>query len=202
MKQFSPRAELDKAPILARLRDVLPRRGLVLELASGSGQHLAHFAQALPALRWQPSERSAPALGSIATWAAGLANVAPPIELDVGSVPWPIDAADAVIAIDLIHIVGLTALGALLAEAARVLPPGGPLCLYGAIRMDAAAPPSRPPSAALAAWTVPFAPPALEALRALGEAHGLALVEDHAMPDPERRLLVFRNAGARPRLGP
>jgi len=191
VKRFAPRAETTKGPLLARLREVLPRRGLVLEIASGTGQHVAHFAAALPDLHWQPSERSVLAIDSITSWTTGMTNVHPPIDLDGGSAPWPIDAADAVIVIDLLHLVPASTMRALLAEASRILPRSGPLCIYGAFRTAATAAPA-PRVAHLAGWTVSIDPPTTDAVCEVAAAHRLELVERHEMAEPDRQLLVFR----------
>jgi SAM-dependent methyltransferase len=125
--------ERNREPILDVLRRVLPPEGLVLEIASGTGQHAAFFARALPALRWQPSDPSAPHRDSVRAWtrAAGADNVAEPVALDVESWPWPVTRADAIVNINMIHIAPWSAALALFRGAARVLPPGGVLFLYG-----------------------------------------------------------------------
>ena len=99
-----PAAERNKDPILGVLARVLPRRGLVLEIASGTGQHVMHFAQALPDLTWQPSDPDAELRESIALriQEERRANVNWPIDLDVTKLPWPLQTADAVVAINLI----------------------------------------------------------------------------------------------------
>jgi SAM-dependent methyltransferase len=119
--------------ILAVLRRVLPPAGLVLEIASGTGQHVAYFARALPALRWQPSDGSAAHLASIAAWsaAAGAENVAPPVLLDVEREPWPVADADAILNINMVHIAPWSAAEALFRGAAGRLPAAGLLYLYG-----------------------------------------------------------------------
>src|SRR5687767_9169442 len=103
LRRTAPAAERNKETILAVLRRVLPDSGLVLEIASGTGQHVAHFAQALPSLEWQPSDPDPDARSSIAGWTAyqGLPNVRPPLDLDVCSAVWPIDRADAVVCINM-----------------------------------------------------------------------------------------------------
>lgn len=136
MKRFSDAAERNKGPILDVLRRVLPARGRVLEIASGSGQHIVHFAAALPDLAFQPSDPSAEARASVALTAseAGLTNVAPPIELDVLASELP--PTDAIICINMIHIAPAAATAALFAGAARSLGPGAPLVIYGPFRFD------------------------------------------------------------------
>src|SRR5262245_18023555 len=102
--RFAAAAERNREPILAVLRRVLPAHGSVLEIASGTGQHTAHFAAALPDLTFQPSEREAAMLGSIAAWSAGLSNVLPPVRLDVTEQPWPVARFDAVFNANMVHI--------------------------------------------------------------------------------------------------
>jgi SAM-dependent methyltransferase len=115
------------------LRGVLPPTGLVLEIASGTGQHVAFFARALPALRWQPSDVSPAHLESIRAWSAasGADNIAAPLALDVERTPWPIASADAILNVNMIHIAPWSATEALFRGAARLLPPAGVLTLYG-----------------------------------------------------------------------
>jgi hypothetical protein len=132
----SPSALRNRDPILAVLRDVLPPAGTVLEIASGSGEHILHFAAALPGLTWQPSDPSPQARASIAAWLAADArpNVLAPLDLDASAPAWPLDRADAVIAINVVHISPWAATIGLLAGAARLLPAGAPLILYGPYR--------------------------------------------------------------------
>ncbi len=123
--------ERNREPILEVLRGVLPPAGLVLEIASGTGQHVAHFARALPALRWQPSDPSPAHLESIRAWSRDADNVAPPVFLDVEREPWPVASADAVLCINMIHIAAWSATEALFRGVARILPPSGVLYSYG-----------------------------------------------------------------------
>lgn len=134
----APAVARNKGPILGVLRRVLPDTGVVLEIASGTGQHVVHFARALPALDWQPSEPDAGGRRSIAAWIAAenVANVRAPIDIDVVGGDWPVDAADAVVCINMIHIAPWAATPALMAGASRLLPAGAPLVLYGPFRRD------------------------------------------------------------------
>jgi SAM-dependent methyltransferase len=132
----APATERNREPILAVLQRVLPPEGLVLEIASGTGQHAAFFAAALPALRWQPSDPASAHRDSVAAWAASLTNVLPAVELDVERWPWPVTRADAVVCINMIHIAPWSAAQALFAGAARILPAGGVLFLYGPFTRD------------------------------------------------------------------
>lgn len=135
-RQRAPAAERNRDPILAVLRAHLPERGLVLEVASGTGEHAVHFARAMPGLTWQPSDPSAAARASISAWTQteGLANVLPPLDLDAASEDWPIAAADAVVSINMIHIAPWEAAMGLMRGAGSILKPGAPLVLYGPFR--------------------------------------------------------------------
>ena len=127
-------AERNKDPILEILKTLLPRTGTVLEIASGSGQHVVHFARALTHLQWVPSDPSAEARRSIAAWLASvrLPNVQPPLELDVLDRPWPVSGpVDAIVCINLIHISPWPVTGALFAGASEKLTDAGIVYLYG-----------------------------------------------------------------------
>jgi SAM-dependent methyltransferase len=132
-RRSAPAAQRNRKPIAKVLREWLPPSGLVLEVASGTGEHAADFAHAFPALEWQPSDIHPDALASIAEWraAAALANLRPPLRIDAGEPDWPIDQAAAVISINMVHISPWQSALGLIAGAARVLPPGAPLILYG-----------------------------------------------------------------------
>jgi SAM-dependent methyltransferase len=130
---FRPHVARNREPILAVLRRVLPAQCLVLEIASGSGEHAAYFAQELPSLTWQPSDPDREALASIAAHraAAALPNLLPPLQLDVTASHWPIERADVVMCNNMIHISPWPATEGLMAGAECVLHPGGLLFLYG-----------------------------------------------------------------------
>jgi hypothetical protein len=115
------------------LAEWLPQTGVVLELASGTGEHVVHFAERFPQLDWQPSDIHPEALASISARraSAGLSNIREPIALDASSPKWPIDHADAVLSINLVHISPWAAALGLLQGAQRVLASGAPLVLYG-----------------------------------------------------------------------
>jgi len=135
-KWSSPSAERNKGPILDVLARVLPRRGLVLEIASGTGQHVVHFARALPDLTWQPSDPDPELLESIALRVGEqqATNIKSPIDLDVTKLPWPLQAADAVVAINMIHVAPWSATLALFEGAKALLSTGHVLFLYGPYR--------------------------------------------------------------------
>jgi hypothetical protein len=131
-----PATERNRDAILDVLRGVLPEAGIVLEIASGSGEHVVHFARAFPNLTFQPSDPEDAALHSIAAWTqdTGAANVLPPVMLDAASDRWPVGKADAILCINMIHIAPWRATEGLLREAAALLPQGAPLYLYGPYR--------------------------------------------------------------------
>jgi hypothetical protein len=133
----SPAAERNKAPILEALSRVLPEPAAVLEIASGTGQHAAHFAAARSAWSWQPTDADASALASIASRTASLANVRAPLLLDVLA-PWPesLGRFDALYCANLLHIAEWPACAALMGGAARHLVAAGALVLYGPYVVD------------------------------------------------------------------
>src|SRR4249919_2912870 len=135
-KWSSPSAERNKGPILDVLARVLPRRGLVLEIASGTGQHVVHFARALPDLTWQPSDPDPELLESIALRVGEqqATNIKSPIDLDVTKLPWPLQTADAVVAINMIHVAPWSATLALFEGAGALLSTEHVLFLYGPYR--------------------------------------------------------------------
>ena len=138
MKREAPAAARNRQPILEVLRTRLPASGLVLEIASGSGEHAVHFAAALPGLVFQPSDPDAGARASIDAWAedSGLRNLRPALALDAAAGDWPVTAADAVLCCNMIHISPWTSAVGLVRGAARILRPGGLLYLYGPYRRD------------------------------------------------------------------
>jgi SAM-dependent methyltransferase len=176
MRRQAPAAARNRAPILDVLRRHLPARGLVLEVASGSGEHTAHFAAALPDLTFQPSDPDAAARASIDAWTDGLPNVRPALTLDAADEIWPIERADAIVCINMIHIAPWSATIGLIRGAARLLPPNGTLFLYGPyFRDDVATAPGnlafdRDLRARNAAWGVRE----LGAVASLAQAHGFS----------------------------
>ncbi len=135
-RRHAPATLRNRDAIAAVLADWLPPAGTVLEVASGSGEHVVHFAAAFPRLDWQPSDPDADALSSIAAWSADerVPNLAPPLMLDAAAADWPLASADAVLCINMVHISPWAATLGLLAGAARILPRAAPLILYGPYR--------------------------------------------------------------------
>ncbi len=138
-RQYAPATARNRDPIWNVLRPQLPPAGLVLEIASGSGEHAVHFAQlAGPGLIFQPSDPSPDARASIDAWTAAskLANVRPALALDAAADVWPIAHADVVLCINMIHISPWASTVGLIRGAARVLPPDGLLFIYGPYKRD------------------------------------------------------------------
>ncbi len=135
-RRSAPHVARNADPIAAVLRSVLPGRGLVLEVASGTGEHAVHFAAAFPDLQWQPSDPDPTALRSIEAWRAevGLINLLAPLPLDVRADSWPVARADAILSINMVHISPWSATAGLIRGAGRLLWPGAPLYLYGPYR--------------------------------------------------------------------
>jgi len=131
VRKHAPATLRNREAIAAVLVEELTVKGLVLEVASGSGEHVAHFAREFPGHIWQPSDPDASGRASIAAWCEGLTNVLPPLDLDAASADWPIERADAVLCINMVHISPWEATLGLVAGAARILPRGAPLILYG-----------------------------------------------------------------------
>jgi SAM-dependent methyltransferase len=185
-RETAPSAERNKQPILEVLARVLPPRGLVLEIGSGTGQHVAHFAQALPALTFQPSEMDLERHASIEAWVAAgqLSNVKPPLAIDLRKHPWPVTAADAIVCINVIHISPWEATLALMAGAGRILPAGGVLVTYGPYRRDGAhtSPSNAAFDASLRARNPLWGVRDLDEVAQVAGHEGLALEEVVAMP--------------------
>jgi Protein of unknown function (DUF938) len=133
LKLHAPATNRNREPILAVLSRILPASGLVLEISSGTGEHAAFFAQALPHLEWQPTDFDSRSLISIAAYRdeRGLPNLLAPLPLDAASADWPVVRADAIVCINMIHIAPWAACVGLMAGAARTLRAGGMLYLYG-----------------------------------------------------------------------
>jgi len=134
MRRHAPATKRNREPIAEVLAEVLPAQGLVLEIASGTGEHVAAFAERFPGLSWQPSDPDAESRDSIDDWCAGLPNVVPALEIDAAAPDWPIALADAILCINMVHISPWAATLGLMVGAARLLEPGAPLILYGPYR--------------------------------------------------------------------
>lgn len=197
LRRSAPATYRNREPILEVLRDILPASGRVLEVASGTGEHIIYFARHLPELEWQPSDVSPTARESIGAWAEAesLAKVSAALELNAAHSSWPVDQAAAIICINMIHISPWEATIGLMRGAKRVLPGGGPLFLYGPFRC--ADRPLEPSNEAFdrdlrnrnASWGLRQ----LDAVIACGIQHGLVFEQCIDMP-ANNLSVVFRRA--------
>jgi hypothetical protein len=182
----APATARNREPILRVLERVLPERGTVLEIASGSGEHAIHFAAALPDLVWQPSDPSPAARASIAAWVAesGLGNVRPPLALDATERPWPVVHAHAVLNVNMIHISPWSACEALMHGASEILDEEAPLVMYGPYRRGGrhTAPSNEAFDASLRARDPAWGVRDLEEVAAVASRRGLELEEIVEMP--------------------
>lgn len=191
VKQFSPSCDHNRNDILPVLIEIAPADGMVLEVGSGTGQHAVYFAQHLPQLQWQPSDL-APNHASIHAWKdeAALTNVLDPIVLDLLAGQWPQLTPSLMVCINTVHIVAWPGVQNLFRHAAQQLAPGGLLYVYGAYRY--ATRPLEPSNERFDQWLKARDPASgvrdFEAVNALAHTHGLALVEDRAMPGNNRSI--------------
>jgi hypothetical protein len=194
MKQTWPAPERNKEPILQVLRRVLPARGKLLEIASGSGQHAVHFAAALPELDYQPSDMDPDNLASIAAWVAeaALPNLRAPIALDVCHPDWGVGVVDAIYNANMIHIAPWACAEGLFAGVARHLGADGVVVLYGPFKIDGAhtADSNARFDADLRSRDPRFGVRDLEAVSELARAARLTLHERVSMP-ANNQCLVF-----------
>jgi SAM-dependent methyltransferase len=194
---FAPAAARNRQPILDVLKQHLPPMGFVLEVASGTGEHVVHFAQACPELMFQPSDPDPAHRASIDAWRAalGLVNVRPAIALDASAEAWPVDAVDALVCINMVHISPWRATEGLMRGAGRVLPPGGALYLYGPYKRNGqhTVPSNAVFDAGLRAQDPGWGVRDLEAVAAVAAAQGFGEAEIIEMP-ANNLSLVFRKA--------
>lgn len=202
MKKHAPAALRNREPILGVLRNELPEWGVVLEIASGSGEHAVHFAQGLRGLEWQPSDPDAEALASIAAYraeyveASDNVNLREPVLLDAAAESWPVKRADAIVCINMIHIAPWAACEGLFAGAARILSGKDvPLVLYGPfIEPDIETVESnRQFDASLRSRNEQWGIRNIEAVDRVARANGLNRTARHAMP-ANNLMLVYRTS--------
>ena len=194
-KRHAPATARNRDAILAVLQNALPTSGLVLEIASGTGEHIVDFAGHFPALTWQPSDYDRLGLASISAWSAeaGHPNLRQPVQLDASADDWPIDNADAILCINMVHISPWVATQGLMAGAGRILPPGGLLYLYGPYLRDGVdtAPSNLAFDANLKAQNPEWGLRDLGAVVDLAANHGLHLEQVIEMP-ANNLSLIFR----------
>jgi SAM-dependent methyltransferase len=196
VKRTASAALRNRDAIAAALRTVLPAAGRVLELGSGTGEHAVFLAAAFPTLEWQPSDPDPEARASIAAWSAEvrLPNLLPPLAYDLRTDLWHHRPVSAVLCVNVLHVAPPECLDAVCRGAARALPEGGPLAVYGPFTRRGSA---RAGRLARLEATLRAADPALgvREVEALGEAarrHGLAVEGTVAMPEEGDLLLVLR----------
>ncbi|MEO7410648.1 MAG: DUF938 domain-containing protein [Sphingomicrobium sp.] len=176
------------------LADSLPTTGLILEIASGTGEHALAFAKRFPNLDWQPSDPDPLALASIAAWRGeGSSNLLSPLQIDAAALEWPVDRADAILCINMVHISPWASALGLLDGAARLLAAGAPLILYGPWIIEGVetAPSNLTFDADLRARDPRWGLRSLAAFKSEAETRGLSLVERRAMP-ANNVMLSFR----------
>jgi hypothetical protein len=194
VKAHAPATARNRDPILAELREIFADATAVLEISSGTGEHAVYFAAALPHLAWQPSDVDARALTSIAAHRddAALPNLRAPIHLDVRE-DWGVDAADAILCVNMIHIAPFACCEALFAGGARLLAQGRPLVLYGPFRFDGVfhAPSNEAFDASLRAQDPSWGVRDLADVTAVAERAGFTRERVAALP-AQNHLIVFR----------
>jgi SAM-dependent methyltransferase len=194
-RRSAPAALRNRGPIADVLKSVLPERGLVLEVASGTGEHALYFAGCFPELLWQPTDPDLEARDSIRAWSAeaALANLRDPLPLDAAVERWPVAAADAALCINMVHISPWSATEGLLRGAGQLLAPGAPLILYGPFRRPdtPTAPSNEAFDDSLKAQDPAWGLRDLEAVEAEASKHGLRLERVAEMP-ANNLTLVFR----------
>jgi hypothetical protein len=199
-RRSAPAALRNREPIAALLPAILPEAGIVLEIASGTGEHAIYFAGLFPKLAWQPTDPDPGALASIRAWRAeaGLPNLREPLVLDAAAPDWPLDRADAILCINMVHISPWAATLGLLAGAGRLLPSGAPLVLYGPYRRAgvATAPSNEDFDRSLRARDPRWGIRDLESVTAEAEAVGLHFERLVAMPANNLTLVFRRNRGS------
>jgi len=197
VKLSAPAAIRNREPIAAVLAEWLPPTGLILEVASGSGEHAVFFAHVFPRLDWQPTDPDPAAVSSIEAWRAdsGLANLREPAILDATASTWPVERAEAVLNINMVHISPWKAALGLLDGAAQVLSPSGRLILCGPWIVDGidTAPSNLAFDADLKRRNPAWGLRRVEDFAHEAEARGLMLSDQRAMP-ANNRMLLFRRS--------
>ncbi|HUG46035.1 MAG TPA: DUF938 domain-containing protein [Sphingomicrobium sp.] len=195
----APAALRNREPIAEILEQWLPEEGLVLEVASGTGEHIVYFAERFASLEWQPSDLDEEALGSIRAWRAqsGLSNIREPLVLDAAEPDWPLDRADALVSINMVHISPWTAALGLLDGARRVLNEGAPLILYGPWIMQSVetAPSNLAFDSDLRRRNPEWGLRKLEDFAAEAKGRGFGFIEQRAMP-ANNAMLLFKKGTA------
>lgn len=196
-RPFSQACENNKDPILRVIRPVFSRPLTVWEIGSGTGQHACYFAGQLPHVNWQPTDRQENIAG-IALWrqAAGLANLRPPLILDVTDAAWPCTRIEALFTANTLHIMSWRQVQVVFDRLGQYLAPDAPVCIYGPFNYQGRY--TSDSNARFDQWLKGRDPLSgirdFEAVTALAASIGLQLVDDVAMPANNRLLVLSRQA--------
>lgn len=200
MKPYSEACERNCGPLLEVLREAFAVARSVLEIGSGTGQHAVYFGARLPHLTWQTSDITEHHPG-IEAWLteARLANVLPPLALDVDRDDWPRGPYDAVFSANTLHIMGWPQVERMWAGIASVLPSGGVVAIYGPFNYGGrhTSESNARFDAALRARDAASGIRDFENVDALARSYGFGLERDHAMP-ANNRTLVWRRLSPGP----
>ncbi|MGB0630315.1 MAG: DUF938 domain-containing protein [Alphaproteobacteria bacterium] len=192
-----PATARNREAIADVLAGILPETGTVLEIGSGSGEHAVYFSDKFPHLTWQPSDPDPLNVDSIQAWSetAARSNLRPPLSINASDVILPLDAAAAVMCVNVIHISPWDATEGLMRNAARLLPPGGPLYLYGPYRIGGAhtAPSNEAFDRSLRDQNETWGVRDLEDVVAEAEKNGLSFVDRVEMP-ANNQSVIFRQS--------
>lgn len=198
VKQHAPLADRNKGAILNVLSRVLPDYGIVLEIGSGTGQHVIHFARQLRRIEWQPSDYDQVSVASIDSYRgeARLSNVREPLLLEVRQKSWGNGLLDAVVAINLVHVTSWSVCEGLFDGSRRHLKPHGVLFVHGPFK-QAGGFTSRENAqldAQLRERNPDWGLRDLEAVVALGSARGMQVEQVVDMPDAQIGIVLRRQA--------
>lgn len=196
-RPFSQACENNKDPILRVIRPVFSRPLTVWEIGSGTGQHACYFAGQLPHVNWQPTDRQENIAG-IELWRqeAGLANLRPPLILDVTDAAWPCTRIEALFTANTLHIMSWRQVQVFFDRLGQYLAPDAPVCIYGPFNYQGRY--TSDSNARFDQWLKSRDPLSgirdFEAVTALAASIGLQLVDDVAMPANNRLLVLSRQA--------
>jgi hypothetical protein len=200
-RRYAPSSARNRDALLQVLKLILPQTGTILEIASGTGEHACYFAPAFGAAIWQPTDADESAIASINAHreADSPANLAPPLRLNVMESKWKVNAADAVLCVNMVHITPWVCCKNLLRGCAHVLSPGAPLVLYGPFKQDGAhtAPSNAKFDQTLRGQNAEWGIRDMAEIAEAGKARGLTIEDPIAMPS-NNFCLIFRQTNAAP----
>lgn len=197
-KPFSQACENNKDPILQVIRTVFNRPATVWEIGSGTGQHACYFARRLPHIQWQPTDLE-DRLPGMRLWLeeAQLANVNPPLALNVAEPQWPCQAIDALFTANTLHIMSWEKVELFFQRLSNYLIQEAPVCIYGPFNYHGTY--TSDSNERFDRWLKERDPVSgirdFEAVELLARQMGLTLVNDLALPT-NNRLLIFNKMKA------